>query len=106
MTKEWDRTDYLEEDVRRHSDELRQLTKITHENTAALGQLIGEVSRINNSLSQELDRRQTVMEKHETRIRDLEGWKSRSGAYWAIVGTFAGAAAALLVRQLGQGVFP
>jgi len=106
MSKEWDRTDYIEEDVRRHSDELRQLTKITHENTAALGQLIGEVSRLNSSLSQELDRRQMGIEKHETRLRDLEGWRSRSGAYWAIVGTFAGAAAALLIRQLGEGIIP
>lgn len=106
MSKEWDRTDYIEEDVRRHSEELRQLTKLTHENAASLSQLIGEVSRMSSNLSQELDRRQSVIDKHETRIRDLEGWRSRSGAYWAVVGTFAGAAAALLVRQLGQGVLP
>lgn len=46
------------------------------------------------------------MEKHEARLRDLEGWRSRSGAYWAIVGTFAGAAAALLVKQLGGELLP
>jgi len=106
MSKDWSREDYLEEDLRRNSEEIRQLTKLQHENASTVRQLTGEVSRMNSNLSQELDRRHTVMEKHEARLRDLEGWRSRSGAYWAIVGTFAGAAAALLVKQLGGELLP
>lgn len=113
MNKEWDRTDYLEEDVRRHSEEIRALTQATSSNATALTQLITETSRLHTTIEKlqvtverELDRRQVVIEKHETRIRDLESWRSRSAAYWAVFGTLGGTIAAFLISKLGSDILP
>ena len=65
--REWTRSDYIEEDVRRHSEELRALTMAATENTAAIREIIKEV-----------ERRQTVLDDHEKRLRILKTWKSRS----------------------------
>ena len=71
--KDWDRTDYIEEDVRRHSEEIRAITKIATENTVAIREMIKEI-----------DRRQALLDDHELRLRNLETWKSRSMIYWGI----------------------
>ena len=103
MAREWERIDYIEEDVRRHSDELRALVKITQENTTALNILLKEMERFRTDLKnthdkfeRELDRRSGLYRDHEDRLRDLEAWKSRSVAYWAIVTAVVGLAASLL----------
>lgn len=104
MSKEWDRTDYIEEDVRRHSDELRTLIKVTQENSTALNILLTEMERFRNDLKnthdkfeRELDRRSGLYKDHEERLREIEAWKSRSVAYWAIVTAVVGTAAGLLL---------
>ena len=86
MATEWTRADYIEEDVRRHSDEIRTLTKIVTENASAIKELLREV-----------DRRQALMDDHEDRLRTLEAWKSRSMIYWSIaIGVGAALAYAIL----------
>jgi hypothetical protein len=70
--REWNRTDYIEEDVRRHSEEIRAITKIATENTVAIREMIKEI-----------DRRQALLDDHELRLRTLETWKSRSMVYWS-----------------------
>jgi hypothetical protein len=57
-------------------------------------------------IDRELERSEKVIEAHEKRLRDLETWKTRSGAYWAIFGSLAGGAAAYLVSKLGKAVLP
>ena len=103
MNKEWDRTDYIEEDVRRHSEEIRSLIKITQENATALNILLTEMERFRTDLKnthdkfeRELDRRSGLYRDHEDRLREIEAWKSRSVAYWAIVTAVVGLAASLL----------
>lgn len=110
---QWDRTDYLEEDVRRHSEELRSLNKQVAAASASLMQLNGELDRVRDSfdkqrelMDKELERRSEVISAHDKRLRDLETWKTRSGAYWAIFGSLAGGAAAYLVSKLGKVVLP
>lgn len=71
--REWTRSDYIEEDVRRHSEELRSLTMAATENTAAIREIIKEI-----------ERRQSILDDHEGRLRVLETWKSRSMIYWGI----------------------
>lgn len=109
----WDRADYLEEDVRRHSEEIRTLSKALTEATSAVAIANTEISRLRMALDKqvdimdkELERRQKVIEGHEKRLRDLEAWKARSGAYWAIFGSLAGGAAAYLISKLGKAVLP
>jgi hypothetical protein len=103
MNREWDRTDYIEEDVRRHSEEIRALTKITQENASLLSALVKENERCSRDLyeainrtDKELDRRSEFYRDHEDRIREIEAWKSRSVAYWAIVTAVVGLGASLL----------
>lgn len=110
---QWDRTDYLEEDVRRHSEELRSLSQSTTAASSALSNLNTELARMRASfekqceqIDRELERSEKVIEAHEKRLRDLETWKTRSGAYWAIFGSLAGGAAAYLVSKLGKAVLP
>jgi len=88
MSKDWDRADYIEEDVRRHSEEIRALTQIVTENASAI-----------RSLVQELERRQAPLEDHEKRIRILEMWKSRSMVYWGIAITLVGTIASTIVPE-------
>lgn len=104
---------YVENDIRRHSEEIRTLSKAVTEASAALIQVNAELTRMRSSfdkqqqqMERELERRQTLIEQHEKRIRDLETWKTRSGAYWAIFGSLAGGAAAYLVSKLGKAVLP
>ena len=89
MNKEWDRADYIEEDVRRHSDEIRALTQIVTENASAIG-----------SLTRELERRQAPLEDHERRLRVLETWKSRSMVYWGIAIALVGILASYVIPEL------
>ena len=86
--KEWDRADYIEEDVRRHSDEIRALTQIVTENASAI-----------RSLVTELERRQAPMEDHEKRLRVLETWKSRSMVYWGIAIALVGILASYVIPE-------
>lgn len=73
MGTEWTRADYIEEDVRRHSEELRALTLVATENAAAIRDIIKEI-----------ERRERVLDDHENRLRILETWKSRTMVYWGI----------------------
>jgi len=73
MSKEWTREDYIEEDVRRHSEEIKALTKLSLENAAMLREILKEV-----------ERRQAPVEDHEDRLRGLEKWQAKTGTYWAI----------------------
>lgn len=110
MSKEWTREDYIEEDVRRHSDELRTLTKINQENATLLQAVILENERSRETfykfveqVEREFERRQTLVDNHENRLRDLENWKARTGAYWAFVSAVVGLGAGLgfiLIRSL------
>ena len=107
--REWTRADYLEEDVRRHSDEIRALTKITQENATLLQAAIIESDRSRETfyrfveqVEKEFERRQTLVDDHDKRIRDLEGWKSRTGAYWAIVAAVIAALMSYLVPTLKE----
>jgi len=93
MNAEWTREDYIEEDVRRHSEELRQVTQVTSQNAAALNALIKENERARETfyrfveqVEKEFERRQTLIDNVELRLRDLEQWKSRTGTYWAMGG--------------------
>ena len=105
--REWTRADYIEEDVRRHSEEIRALTKITQENATLLQSAIIENDRSRETfyrfveqVEKEFERRQTLVDNHENRLRDLENWKSRTGAYWAIVAAVVATASSLLIPFL------
>lgn len=107
MTKDWERIDYIEEDVRRHSEELRLLTKITQENATALKALIKETERCHNELKssvdkfeRELDRRSAFYRDHEERLRRIESWKSVSGAYWTVLAAAVAAVSSVLLNQV------
>lgn len=110
MSKDWTREDYIEEDVRRHSDELRTLTKLNQENATLLQAVILENERSRETfykfveqVEREFERRQTLVDNHENRLRDLENWKARTGAYWAFVSAVVGLGASLgfiLIRSL------
>lgn len=89
MNKAWERADYIEEDVRRHSEEIRALTQIVTENASAI-----------RSLIKELERGQAPFEDHEKRVRILEMWKSRSMVYWGITITVVGTMASTVVPEL------
>jgi hypothetical protein len=111
--REWDRTDYLEEDVRRHSEEIRALTKLTQENASLLSALVKENERCSRDLYEAINRTDRELEKrsefyrdHEERIRVIESWKARSGAYWAIFGSLAGGVSAFLISRLGKDILP
>ena len=110
--KEWDRADYIEEDVRRHSGEIRALTEVTQKNATLLTSLLHEASRDREALQRALDRiekefdeRTARFEDHEKRLRSLEGWKSRTGAYWALfafgAATLVGFVSNMIMPRLG-----
>lgn len=107
MSKDWERTDYIEEDVRRHSEELRALTKITQENATALKALLKEIERertetvkFSARLERELDQRAEIYKDHETRLRRIESWKSVSGAYWTVLAAAVAAVSSVLLNQV------
>ena len=113
MSGEWNRTDYIEEDVRRHSEEIRALTKITQENAALVAALVKENERCSRDLykaiertDKELEKRSAFYKDHEERLRLLESWKARAGAYWAIFGSLAGGVSAFLISRLGKDLLP
>jgi mRNA-degrading endonuclease RelE of RelBE toxin-antitoxin system len=109
MAKEWDRADYIEEDVRRHSEEIRQLTKLTQENASILKALIESNSRdreaffrFTETMEKTLDQRGRYYEDHEKRLRNLEAWKSRSGAYWAVFAAVLASGASFVTNSLSK----
>ena len=106
-SKEWDRADYIEEDVRRHSEEIRALTKVTHQNATLLQSILHEAKRDRDAMKDALDRiekefdeRAKRYEDHEQRIRSLEGWKSRTGAYWALFAFGAATVVGVITNQV------
>ena len=107
MSKEWERADYIEEDVRRHSEELRALTKITQENATALRALLKEIERERTEaarfaarLEREMDKRAEIYKDHEERLRRIESWKAVSGAYWTVLAAAVAAVSSVLLNQV------
>ena len=105
--KEWDRADYIEEDVRRHSEEIRTLTQVTQKNATLLTSLLHEAARDREALQRALDRiekefdeRTSHYEDHEKRLRSLEGWKSRTGAYWSLFAFGAATVVGFITNQV------
>ena len=98
--KEWDRADYIEEDVRRHSGEIRALTQLAQENSTALKALLKEQERFVKTIDKEFERRAQAMSDHESRLRAIEGWKSRTGAYWTLIAFGMSSVVGLLTTQI------
>lgn len=107
MGKDWDRADYIEEDVRRHSEEIRQLTKLTQENASILKALIESNARdreaffrFTETIEKTLEQRGKYYEDHEDRLRKLEAWRSRSGAYWVVLAAALASGASFITNSL------
>jgi hypothetical protein len=88
--KEWTRTDYLEEDVRRNSEEIRALTKVSAE-------LLGAVK----GLTDVVEASKAPMEDHEERLRKLESWQARSGTYWTIAAFVIASIVGFIFNNIG-----
>ena len=88
--KEWTRTDYLEEDVRRNCEEIRALTKVSAE-------LLGAVK----GLTDVVEASKAPMEDHEERLRKLESWQARSGTYWTIAAFVIASIVGFIFNNIG-----
>lgn len=91
---------YIENDVRAHAKDLHELQSLSKETQTALKALIKEQERFVKTIEREFDRRENLIDDHETRIRALEGWKAKTGAYWALFAFGAATLMGVVTNQL------
>ena len=81
---------YMENDIRRNSEEIRALTKVSAE-------LLGAVK----GLTDVVEARKAPMEDHEERLRKLESWQARSGTYWTIAAFVIASIVGFIFNNIG-----
>ena len=81
---------YMENDIRRNSEEIRALTKVSAE-------LLGAVK----GLTDVVEASKAPMEDHEERLRKLESWQARSGTYWTIAAFVIASIVGFIFNNIG-----